>query len=1063
MANLDSSPTPFIGQPWSLWEESTQIANSKDDDVTDGAGKDEDDGDTMKLRVEDMTLFGMCPAQDEFYLVVCEKCGQAIKPQALKTHLEQRHSQITSPKGSTKHGSCTTTRSPGRKSQHSPKAGSQKQSARVNLNKTLEHMTRSKRNHTMASVSVCVERMPSPAVPEMKVSKSKEPEMSIGPPLEVNSSIKEEPPERIEPSLTKPSDETKLDSNKNKTELKDIEIETVSEAEPSLRPEKQIEIKTEPQEAPPFSEPTLLTHSEPIPTLAQVQATQLISQTTPVSTVTAPVLKSIRTVTPVVIKEELQPLPRKLKTPSPTPSNIVTVTDLLSSTPTSTVFIPLGSKQSLSSSVRSTTSTGSSSSCSSASKLPRSTSKMVLCKDREYDANKHCGVIGPDGKNCTRSLTCKTHALSLRRKVTRKKPFDTLLKEHRATKEALLAAKKAAGLLASPLGTTASKIAGIRNHTNIASIPVSTSHILNTIMKPVFHRQSSQPHLVLQQKQMTPPPEQSVHVSSDDDDADRPECSHITYHPRPIAINTFGARLHGSGCHVFNRKSDQLRGAFHSAVDRYLHPPPFKKSRPDQMAGQEVSSNASFVAQNINLAVLNKTNKMPPMKSKTQNRSKPKEQMSMSMNGNQFGGHNINLQSNVNGSHGQLRIGTKRKHSTDNISSGAATSNPSLTQFTGNINMANNANANLPISIAIPSGISLNLSSSTLSSLNANLTSTTTANNQVQIQTGKNNVNYIKDLSIVVTNIEGSVANGQLVTIPSSSLNLSNATHLQLTNIANQKPTTDSAKRQKNGTPNMTFQAPSGGMIDLANSNLLTNLANNAVILDNSNIQKISQMKGVPSNVTMTTVAMGSTAMSPPQSSPSTTPSPAFRAESVSPQVTAASPLPNGVPVSHLASHLTPHSIESSQNSAMSNSLTAGSINSGSQAINLNLQKTLKQQTLNKQLQQQQLQQQQGGGVAINLTQAQADQVLTGGTFHRVRSTGTPGQFTNIQIQPKHGSARSKTIKSHMIQPVSLTFPISQGVSGMAPPQTQSRLFIQNEDRRKCDVLQTNSPSNVIT
>ena len=36
----------------------------------------------------DMGLFGLCSAsaQDEFYLVVCERCGQVVKPQALKSH-----------------------------------------------------------------------------------------------------------------------------------------------------------------------------------------------------------------------------------------------------------------------------------------------------------------------------------------------------------------------------------------------------------------------------------------------------------------------------------------------------------------------------------------------------------------------------------------------------------------------------------------------------------------------------------------------------------------------------------------------------------------------------------------------------------------------------------------------------------------------------------------------------------------------------------------------------------------------------------------------------------------
>ena len=34
-----------------------------------------------------MSLYGLCPAQDEFYLVVCEKCGLLVKPQALRHHI----------------------------------------------------------------------------------------------------------------------------------------------------------------------------------------------------------------------------------------------------------------------------------------------------------------------------------------------------------------------------------------------------------------------------------------------------------------------------------------------------------------------------------------------------------------------------------------------------------------------------------------------------------------------------------------------------------------------------------------------------------------------------------------------------------------------------------------------------------------------------------------------------------------------------------------------------------------------------------------------------------------
>ena len=69
--------------------------------------------------------------------------------------------------------------------------------------------------------------------------------------------------------------------------------------------------------------------------------------------------------------------------------------------------------------------------------------KLLPCKDRLYDPNKHCGVSIPDSdKPCTRSLTCKTHSLTLRRAVQgRNKNFDELLAEHREEKEAAMRAQ----------------------------------------------------------------------------------------------------------------------------------------------------------------------------------------------------------------------------------------------------------------------------------------------------------------------------------------------------------------------------------------------------------------------------------------------------------------------------------------------------------------------------------------------------------------------------------------------------------------------------------------------
>lgn len=73
--------------------------------------------------------------------------------------------------------------------------------------------------------------------------------------------------------------------------------------------------------------------------------------------------------------------------------------------------------------------------------------KKLTGREREYDPNKHCGVWDADAKrNCTRSLTCKSHSVYLKRKVVnRSGPFDELLAQHKADKEAAIAKQAEAG------------------------------------------------------------------------------------------------------------------------------------------------------------------------------------------------------------------------------------------------------------------------------------------------------------------------------------------------------------------------------------------------------------------------------------------------------------------------------------------------------------------------------------------------------------------------------------------------------------------------------------------
>lgn len=43
----------------------------------------------------DMSIFGLYPGHDEFYLVVCSHCSQVVKPQAFEKHCERRHGPLS--------------------------------------------------------------------------------------------------------------------------------------------------------------------------------------------------------------------------------------------------------------------------------------------------------------------------------------------------------------------------------------------------------------------------------------------------------------------------------------------------------------------------------------------------------------------------------------------------------------------------------------------------------------------------------------------------------------------------------------------------------------------------------------------------------------------------------------------------------------------------------------------------------------------------------------------------------------------------------------------------------
>ncbi|XP_060766953.1 ataxin-7 [Neoarius graeffei] len=94
------SPEVLLGQAWSCWVDAVKLH------ATDGIEPEESfkecgrNREAMRLCRDDMPIFGQCPAQDDFYLVMCSQCSQVVKPQAFQAHYERRHSSINKPASS---------------------------------------------------------------------------------------------------------------------------------------------------------------------------------------------------------------------------------------------------------------------------------------------------------------------------------------------------------------------------------------------------------------------------------------------------------------------------------------------------------------------------------------------------------------------------------------------------------------------------------------------------------------------------------------------------------------------------------------------------------------------------------------------------------------------------------------------------------------------------------------------------------------------------------------------------------------------------------------------------
>ncbi|XP_012679725.2 ataxin-7-like protein 2b isoform X1 [Clupea harengus] len=89
-----SIPVEFVGQSWSSWIDKNNVSASEASNTEECSKNVKKRMETMTLRKEDMSIYGHCPAHDDFFLVVCSHCGQVVKPQAFEKHCERRHGPL---------------------------------------------------------------------------------------------------------------------------------------------------------------------------------------------------------------------------------------------------------------------------------------------------------------------------------------------------------------------------------------------------------------------------------------------------------------------------------------------------------------------------------------------------------------------------------------------------------------------------------------------------------------------------------------------------------------------------------------------------------------------------------------------------------------------------------------------------------------------------------------------------------------------------------------------------------------------------------------------------------
>jgi hypothetical protein len=186
-----------------------------------------------------------------------------------------------------------------------------------------------------------------------------------------------------------------------------------------------------------------------------------------------------------------------------------------------------------------------------------------------------------------------------------------------------------------------------------------------------------------------------------------------------------------------------------------------------------------------------------------------------------------------------------------------------------------------PISISIPSGINLG----TVGSINAALQ----AANKNCILTKNDVLKPVKDVSLVVTGIDATIANGQLINISTCSASLAditqlqNSIHIQNSTVIDKQVNQGAKVKMKANSAKLKTGTKLQNIHDVRAANNIFGLPSGTFIMESTTQPGTLIATQAPlTTLANSNSAANITAMSlPSQPSPSTTPSPLFRSVSI--------------------------------------------------------------------------------------------------------------------------------------------------------------------------------------